>query len=64
MAKTFLYKNSNATILPRIRKFKLFSKGINPKVKVIMRLGFELAYYTVIVQHVRHYTESLPLKKT
>ena len=32
-----------------------FFKGISPKVNVIARLEFELAYYDIIVQHVSHY---------
>ena len=38
-----------------IRRVHTFSKGISPKVSVIARLGFELAYYDIAVQHVNHY---------
>ena len=31
-----------------------FPKGINPKMKGIVRLELELAYYNVAVQHVNH----------
>ena len=38
-----------------------FPKGISPKVNVIARLEFELAYYDVVVQYVSHYaTTTLP----
>ena len=33
-----------------------------PKVRVIARVEFELAYYDVIVQHVRHYGSVTPLR--
>ena len=48
------------TLLKRIRKFKVFSKVIDLKVNVIMRLKFELAYDNVTVQHTSNYiTETL-----
>ena len=37
-----------------------FPKGICPKVNVIVRLGFELAYYDSAVQHFNHYTSRTP----
>ena len=33
-----------------------FPKSISPKVNVIARLGFELAYFEDIVWHFSHYT--------
>ena len=36
--------------------FHSFPNGISPKVNVIARLEFELAYYVVTVQHFSHYT--------
>ena len=33
-----------------------FTKGICPKVNVIVRLEFELAYYDSVVLHFNHYT--------
>ena len=33
-----------------------FPKGISPKVKVIARLGIELAYHDAAVQHISNYT--------
>ena len=32
-------------------------KGIDPKVKVIVQLEFELAYFEVLVQHFSHHVE-------
>ena len=37
-----------------------FAKGINPKVNVIVRLEFELAYYDVTVQHISQYAMGTP----
>ena len=31
-----------------------FPKGISPKVNVLLRLQFELAYYDAIMRHVNH----------
>ena len=39
-----------------------FPKGICPKVNVIERLGFELAYDNVPVQHVNHCAKEIPPK--
>ena len=36
-------------------------KGISPKVNIIAWLRFELAYYDVAVQPVRHYVMEIPL---
>ena len=36
-----------------------FPKSISPKVNVIARLEFELAYYDVIVQHFSHYATGI-----
>ena len=36
-----------------------FSKDIRAKVNVMVRQGFELAYYDVTVQHVNHYVISM-----
>ena len=39
----------------------IFPKGISPKENIIAWLGFELAYYNVIVQHISHCaTETTP----
>ena len=38
----------------------LFPNGVSPKVNVIVRLGFELTYYNIAVQHVSHYTTGTP----
>ena len=32
-----------------------FLKRIKPKINLIVRLEFELAYYDIVVQHVNHY---------
>ena len=40
--------------------FLTFPKGICPKVNVIARLEFELAYYDSAVQRFNHYTFPLP----
>ena len=51
-------KNSSCTIWPitgRIRGFIPFTKGICPKVNVIARLQFELAYYDSAVHSFNHY---------
>ena len=37
-----------------IRRFLPFFWGISPKVNVIARLEFELAYYDIIVKQVSH----------
>ena len=37
-----------------------FSKGISPKVNVIARLEFELAFYDVAVQNISHYATGDP----
>ena len=37
------------------KKVHTFPKGISPEVNRIARLGFELVYYDVAVQHVSHY---------
>ena len=39
-----------------------FPKGISPKVNVIARLEFELAYYDVTVHYVSHYDTGIPLQ--
>ena len=44
--------------LEGIRKVIPFPKGVSPKVNVIARLEFELAYYDVTIQNVSHYTTS------
>ncbi len=38
-----------------------FAKGISPKVNVIVRLEFELAYYDVAALHVNHCTTKMAL---
>ena len=55
MPKLFLLKNSSGTSYVDIGLHTLL-KGIRPKVNVIARLGFELAYYDSAVQHVSHST--------
>ena len=40
----------------------IFLKGICPKVNVIARLKFELAYYDSAVQRFNHYTTRIPPK--
>ena len=40
-----------------------FPKGICPKVNVIVRLEFELAYYDPAVHRFNHYTTRTPLHK-
>ena len=42
------------------KRVHTFNKGISPKVKIITRLEFELAYYDVAVRHVNHYTTGTP----
>ena len=37
----------------------LFPRVISPKVNVLARLDFEIAYYDVSVQPVNHYTNAL-----
>ena len=39
----------------RNKRFHTFPKGISAKVNVIKRLAFELTYYDVAVQQVKHY---------
>ena len=46
-------------IAGRIRWVHTFSKGISPKVNVIARLEFELAYFETAIQHLSHYTIDL-----
>ena len=41
----------------------IFSKGISPKVNVIIRLEFELASHEVAVQYISHDTTETPSKK-
>ena len=40
-----------------------FPKGISPKVNVLARLEFELAYYDVKLKHVRHNTMENPINR-
>ena len=40
--------------------YKLFPKSISPKVNVIARVEFRLAYYNVTDQHVSHYDTGNP----
>ena len=59
MLKLFSKKNSSGTIQPiagRISGVHTFPKGICPKVNVIARLVFELAYYDSVVHRFNHYT--------
>ena len=41
----------------------IFPKGICPKVNVIARLKYELAYYDSAVHRINHYTTKTPHKK-
>ena len=57
MAMLFSLKNSSGTIQPiagRIRGSNTFPKGICPKVNVIARLEYELAYYDSAVHRFNH----------
>ena len=61
MLKQSLLKNSSDTIYPppamgADKMVHTFSKGICPKVNVIVRLEFELTDYVIAVQHVSHNT--------
>ena len=59
MPNLFSKKNSSGTIQPIAGKEKgvhTFPKGICPKVNVIARLEYELAYYDSAVHHFNHYT--------
>ena len=54
MPSQSLSKNSSGGIQPGgegNKRDNFFHKGISPKVKVIVRLAFEIAYYDVAVQH-------------
>ena len=56
-------KDSSDAIQPiawRIRGFMPFSRSICPKVNVIVRQEFELAYYDLAVQRFNHYTTATP----
>ena len=45
-----------------IRWIHTFSKGINPKVRVIAQLEFELAHFEATVQHFSYYALKTSLK--
>ena len=63
MPKTFSKKNRSGTTSPiggRIKGVHAFPKGISPKVNVIERLEFELAYYDSGVRRFNHYTTRTP----
>ena len=56
-------KNSSRTIYPtagRIKGYRLFPKGIRPKVKVLARPEFELAYNDSEVHCFNHYISRTP----
>ena len=40
-----------------MREVHIFLKSINPKVNVMERLEFELAYFDITVEHVSHYSD-------
>ena len=42
------------------KEINIFPCGICPKLKVIARLRFELAYYDIAIQRFNHYTTRLP----
>ena len=46
-------------LLRRDEGVHTFQKGIGPKVKVIVWLGFELAYLDFAVKYIRHWTHQL-----
>ena len=59
MPKLSFQKNSTSTILTcswEDKQVHAFPKGTCPKVNIIVRLEFELAYYDSTVQHFNHYT--------
>ena len=63
MPKPLSLKNSSGTISPiagRITGFIPFPRGICPKVNVIARLEYELAYYDSAVHRFNHYTTRTP----
>ena len=63
MPKSSFLKNSSGAILPiarRIRGGHTFPKGICLKVKVIVRLEFEIAYHDSEVHRFNHYTTGTP----
>ena len=43
------------------KDFNTFPKGVSLKVKVITLMEFELVYYDVTVQHIRHYDMEVSL---
>ena len=57
MIKPSLKKGSGGTTTHSKRRYKEvlnFPLGISPKVIIIARVEFELAYYEVVFQHVNH----------
>ena len=66
MPKLFTLKNSSGAYLTHSWEDKgvhTFPMGICPKVNVIARLEYELAYYDSAVHHFIHYTTRTPLRK-
>ena len=49
-------KSGNISYAPRT-----FPKDYSPKVNVIVRLGFELTYYAIAIQHISLYVTGKPL---
>ena len=63
MPKPFSEKNIRGTFLTHRWEYKgvhTFPKGICPKVNVIARLGFELAYYDSVSHLLNHYATRTP----
>ena len=50
-------------LLGEIKEIIFFSKGISPKVNLILRLEFELAFSDVTVQRIHHYSTVIPFNK-
>ena len=60
MPKAILIKNSNGNMKPIVESVDkgvhAFPKGIRPKMNVIARREFEIAYFNVAIHHVSHKT--------
>ena len=63
MHNVYIYIYGKVLFNPELRGMydvQLFFKGISPKVNLLARVGFELVYYDVAVQHVSHHATGTP----